>query len=144
MRPTAPNAPLRPFQIASDSSADCDTFRLIGSCRSQIARHARQQIVLFGGAAFDLDDQHRLGIQRIAGMGERLAGMDRRPVHELQRHRNDAGGDDGIDAGAGDLVGAEARPAWRARLPGERRMRTVTSVTTASWPSLPVSRPSQS
>ena len=95
---------------------------------------AAEQIVLFLGAAFDLDDQHRLGVERIAGMGERLAGMDRGPVHEFQRHGDDAGGDDRIDTGAGDLVRAEAQRAWRGRLPGERRMRTVTSVTTRELP----------
>ncbi len=43
--------------------------------------------------------------------------------------------------GAGDFVRREIRRAWRARPPGERRMRTVISVTSASWPSLPVSKP---
>ena len=37
-----------------------------------------------------------------------LADMDRRPIHELERHGNDAGADDGGDAGAGRLVGLEA------------------------------------
>ncbi len=49
-----------------------------------------QQIILLFRAALDFDDQHRLRIQRIAGMREILAGVDRRTVHELQRHRNDA------------------------------------------------------
>ena len=33
--------------------------------------------------------------------------MDRRAVHELQRHGDDARADDAVHAGAGDLVGAE-------------------------------------
>ncbi len=37
MRPTAPNAPLRPFQIARLSSADCDTFMLSGANGSHSA-----------------------------------------------------------------------------------------------------------
>ena len=76
---------------------------------------ASEQIVLFLGAAFHLDDQHRLGVERIAGVGERLAGVDRRPIHEFQRDGNDAGGDDRIDTGTGDLVRAEG---------GEHRSRT--------------------
>ena len=40
-------------------------------------------------------------------MGEGLAGMDGGAVHELQSDGNDTGGDDGIDAGTGHLVGAE-------------------------------------
>ncbi len=42
-------------------------------------------------------------------MGEGLAGMDRRLVHEFERDRDDARADDRIDAGAGDLVAAERR-----------------------------------
>ena len=53
---------------------------------------AAEQKILFRVAALDLDDEHRLGVERIAGMGERLAGMDRRAVHEFERHRDDAGG----------------------------------------------------
>ncbi len=67
----------------------------------------RQQKVLFGRAAFHLDDQHGLGIQRVAGVGEGFAGVDRGAVHELECDRDNAGGNDGIDAGAGDLVGFE-------------------------------------
>ena len=107
MRPTAPNAPLRPFQIASDSSGglrdlQADRLELLAD-RGESA----EQPVLFLGAAFDLDDQHGFGVERIAGVGERLAGVDRGAVHEFQRHRNDAGGDDRVDRGAGDFVGGE-------------------------------------
>ncbi len=38
MRPTAPNAPLRPFQIASDCSGVSATFIEIGSKRAQMPR----------------------------------------------------------------------------------------------------------
>ena len=40
--------------------------------------------------ALDLDDQQRLDVERVAGMGERLAHLDRRPVHVLDRDRDDA------------------------------------------------------
>ena len=41
-------------------------------------------------------------------MGEGLADLDRRPVHVLDRDRDDAGADDRRDAGAGVLDGVEA------------------------------------
>ena len=40
-------------------------------------------------------------------MGEGLAGVDCRTIHELERDGDDAGADDGVHAGAGDLVGGE-------------------------------------
>ena len=107
MRPTAPNAPLRPFQIAADfldRLRDPEADRIVALADGA---QAGEQCVLLGDAALHLDDQHRLGVERVAGMGERLAGVDRRAVHEFQRHRDDAGADDGVDTGAGDLVGAE-------------------------------------
>ena len=70
---------------------------------------AGQQIILLGSAAFDLDDQHRLGIQRIAGMGERLAGVNCRTVHEFKCNRNNTGRYDPIHARTGDFVGPERR-----------------------------------
>ena len=78
MRPTAPNAPLRPFQMARLSSADWDTRMLIGSNGRQSALMRASRAVLLGDAAFDLNDQQRLGVQRVAGVGEGLAGVDRR------------------------------------------------------------------
>ena len=50
--------------------------------------------------ALDLDDQHRLDIERVAGLGEGLADLDGRAVHVFQRHRDDAGADDRGDARA--------------------------------------------
>ena len=61
-----------------------------------------------GVRALDLDDQHRLDIERIAGVGEILADVDRRLVHVLHRHRNDAGADDRGDALARVLDRIEA------------------------------------
>ena len=74
---------------------------------------AVEQIVLLGDAALDLDDQHGFGVQWVAGMGEGLAGVDGGAVHEFQRDGDNAGGDDGIDALAGDFVrreGGQHRP----------------------------------
>ena len=53
--------------------------------------------------------------------------------------------DEMIESTQAPAISLERKAASMARAPSdERRMRTVTSVTTASWPSLPVSRPSQS
>ena len=53
--------------------------------------------------------------------------------------------DEMMESTQAPAISLERNAASIARAPsGERRMRTVTSVTTASWPSLPVSRPSQS
>ena len=46
---------------------------------------------LLGLAALDLDDQHRLRVEGIAGMGEGLAGMDAGLVHEFERDGDDPG-----------------------------------------------------
>ena len=50
--------------------------------------------------SFDLDDQQCADVERIAGMSESLADLDRRLVHEFDRNGNDAGTDDCGDAGA--------------------------------------------
>ena len=68
----------------------------------------RDQVGDLGLRALDLDDQQRLDVERIAGMGEGLADLDRRAVHVLDRDRDDAGADDRGDAGAGGLGGGEA------------------------------------
>ena len=64
--------------------------------------------VHLGVGALNLDDQQRLDIHRIAGMGERLADLDRRLVHELHRDRDDAGPDDRGHRLAGLFAGREA------------------------------------
>ena len=58
--------------------------------------------------ALDLDDEERLDVERIARGDEMLADVNRGPVHEFERDRNDAGGDDRGDASACVLVGAKA------------------------------------
>ncbi len=57
--------------------------------------------VHLGLGALDLDDQERLDIQRIAGLGEGLADFDGRLVHEFDGDGDDAGADDLGHAGAG-------------------------------------------
>ena len=69
--------------------------------RRELRRH-------LGFAPLDLDDQHRLDVERIAGVGEVLADRDRRPVHVFHRHRHDARADDRRDAAARVGAGIEA------------------------------------
>ena len=61
-----------------------------------------------GVRALDLDDQHRLDVEGIAGLGEGLADLDRLAVHVLHGDRDDAGGDDRGDALAGASRPVEA------------------------------------
>ena len=111
----APNAALRPFQILALSSA-LPLRRIIVGLKSlgNLADLLQQRIDLVLGA-LHLDDQQRLDVERIAGGDEMLADMDRGPVHEFERHGNDAGADDGGDAGAGRLVRTRSRSASGAR-----------------------------
>jgi hypothetical protein len=44
-----------------------------------------------GLAAVELDDQQRLGVERIAGMDEFFGRMDRGPIHHLHAAGNDPG-----------------------------------------------------
>ena len=64
--------------------------------------------VHLGLRALDLDDQQRLDIHRVAGLGEGLADLDRRLVHEFHRDRDDAGADDGGDRRPRLLAAREA------------------------------------
>ena len=77
--------------------------------------HLGDQVIDFGLAAVELDDQQRLDVERIAGMDEGLGGCDGGPVHHLHAAGNDAGADDGGDAVARALDGGEADAAARAR-----------------------------
>ena len=104
----APNAALRPFQIKALSSA----LRLARTMRGRVALRdlgdgLEQSVDLVLGA-FDLDDEQRFHVEGVAGAGEILADLDRGLVHEFDRHRDDAGGDDAGDAGAGGFRGVKA------------------------------------
>src|SRR5262249_32670410 len=68
--------------------------------------------------AFHLHDQQRRHIERIAGLGEVLADVDRRLVHEFDGHRYDASSDDGGDALAGGLTRIKAEQHWPGPLRG--------------------------
>ena len=75
-----------------------------------------EQLIDLVLGALDLDDQQRLDIEGVAGIGEVLADMDRGPVHELDRHGDDARSDDRGHAGARRLAGSE-KPSSIGRAP---------------------------
>ncbi len=112
----APNADLRPFQMAALCSAlwlTRTTDGLNGLRDLDDAPEQRRDLVR---RALDLDDQQRFDVERIAGLGEGLADMDRGLVHELDGDRNDAGGDDRRDR-AGPRPRSVAKPSSIGRAP---------------------------
>ena len=144
MRPTAGNAALRPAQNSSRSSSEFEALQrrprgIRG--RSRSTRSIRWSTS--AARPVELDDQQRLDVERIAGVDEFLGGVDRGLVHHLHAARDDARADDARDAFAGVL--RRGKPTSTARaVSGFFRMRTVTSVTTPSRPSEPVTMPSRS
>ena len=60
-----------------------------------------------GGDAVELDEEHRGRALRIAGMERGLRGLDRQPVHHLDRRRDDPRGDHRRHRLAARLEGAE-------------------------------------
>ena len=99
---------MRPFQICALSIADIDPRITRTPCALAIAAMRASSAVHLGLAALDLDDQHRLDVERIAGVGEILADRDRRPVHVFHRHRHDSRADDRRHAAARVGAGIEA------------------------------------
>ena len=137
----APNAALRPFQIAALCSAEAARPRRpSGSKLLAISTMSREQAgdLLLG--AFDLDDQQRLDVERIAGLGEGLADLDRRLVHVLDGDGNDARGDDGGDAAARPPRSNRSRASSDARPRPRAGCARVASVTMPNWPSEPTMR----
>ena len=144
MRPTAGNAALRPAQNSSRSSSEVEARQVTARQALAISCDALDQVIDLGARAVELDDQQRLDVERIAGMDEFLDRMDRRPVHHLHAAGDDAGADDARRRNRrrprsrkADQHGARASAAFF-------RMRTVTSVTTPSRPSEPVTMPRRS
>ena len=56
-----------------------------------------------GGLAFELDEQHRRGVERIAGVHRGFGRLDRQVVHDLHRARAAARSDDARHRVAGGL-----------------------------------------
>ena len=62
----------------------------MATMRSSVRGHLRL-------GALDLDDEERRRIERVSGMGEGLADLDRLVIHIFHCHGDDPGGDDGRD-----------------------------------------------
>ena len=123
--------------------ADFDSRTVFAPCARAMSTMRAEQVVHLGVRALDLDDQQGLDIERIAGMGEGLADLDGRLVHEFDRDRDDARADDGGDARR-PPPRCESKPNSTGRAPSAaRRMRTVASVTMPSCPSEPMTSAEQ-
>ena len=66
------------------------------------------QMIHFGLAAVEFDDQQRFAIERVAGVDEGFGRRDRRPIHDLHSAGNDPAADHRGDAVAGALDCGEA------------------------------------
>ena len=86
-RPTAENAHLRPFQMRARSSSSAATR----VCAAPDAAMIAHQLVELDGhlrvLALELDDEHRRGACRVAGMHGRFGRVDREAVHDLHGAR---------------------------------------------------------
>ncbi len=103
MRPTAGNAALTagPEQVAL--LLGIGNLNAGRAAAKRDLLDARDQFIDFDAGAIELDDQQRLDVERIAGVDERLGGVDRGLVHHLHAARNDSGTDDLGHAFAGGL-----------------------------------------
>ena len=104
----APKAALRPFQIERGlllalAPAHHGRVEVQGDLADPLEKGV--DLVL---RPLHLDNEERLDVERIAGLDEMLADMDGGAVHELDRHGNDAGGDDTSDARSRRLIGIKA------------------------------------
>ena len=112
----APNAALRPFQMRALCSAEVLASIDLRIVRAGDLDDVAQQAGDLVLEALDLDDQQRLDVERIAGLGVGLAHGDGRLVHVLDGDGDDARADDGGDALAGRLARIEAEHAPGAPL----------------------------
>ena len=103
----APKAALRPFQIATLSSGTCSRARDRARTAVGDLDDLLEQCCDLGLRALDLDDQQRLDVERIAAHGRSPRRRGCGLVHELDRHRHDAGGDDAATQAPPRLRGVE-------------------------------------
>ena len=94
MRPIAANADLRPFQRSARSAS-------LVAARISNAPHSRADPLDLGRVVLDLldhavelDEEDSARAGGVAGRDGALGGLDREPVHHLDRGRHDAGRDD--------------------------------------------------
>ena len=99
---------MRPFQRSPRAASSAAT-------RSSKEPHGEADALDLGGVllhllrdAVQLDEQHRPGARGVAGGDGRLGGLDRQPVHHLDRGREDPGGHDPRNRGACGIGRLEA------------------------------------
>ena len=102
-RPTAENAHLRPFHIASALGGVLRDADVVGAGGADQRLELDELRVDVGGLAFELDEQHRRGVERIAGVDRGLGRLDRQVVHDLHRAGQQPGADDARHGVAGGL-----------------------------------------
>ena len=132
----APSAILRPFQRRSRSARSVAERTSVAPDSGQIGHDLFAGATDVVGKAIDLDQEHRAGVHRVAGVIGRLDGLDGEVVHHLQRGRHDAGGDD-ARRGVGRRLDVGK---WRSRTSvasGVGVSRTIALVTMPSVPSEP-------
>ena len=106
--------------------------------------HGRSVVLDLRGDAVELDEQHRLRTLRVAGPERLLGGLDREPVHHLDRGWSDAVRRRSPRRPRRPRRASGTRPAASSRPRAARTTRSVTSVAMPSVPSEPTSTPSRS
>ncbi len=109
MRPMAANADLRPFQRSARVASSAATRSSKQPQATQIRSTSAASSSTCCGDAVELDEQDRTGSGRVARGHRGLGGLDRQPVHHLDRRRQDPGGHDPRDRCAGRIRRLEAR-----------------------------------
>ena len=120
MRPIAAKAALRARQKRWRSASSAAT-RISSAVAAEVLELGELRLDL-GLGAVELDQQRRAGVEREAGVGHRLGGLDGEVVHHLDRGRDDARARDRGDRLAGLRWGSRRRrracgppPAWGRR-----------------------------
>ena len=90
MRAIAPNADLRPFQSSARSASSAATRTVRAPWARPISVDALDGVVDAGRQPVDLDEQHRRGVEREAGVHEVLDRRGDARVHHLERGGHDA------------------------------------------------------
>ena len=102
-RPTAENADLRPFHIASRSAGVLRDADVVGAGRADQRFEIDELRVDVGGLALELDQQDRRRVEGIAGVDGGFRRLDRQVVHDLHGPGQQPGADDARHRVAGGL-----------------------------------------
>ena len=134
---------MRPFQSSRARPFSVALRTSVAPARRQIVAISAPVLAHVVGQAVDLDQQHRAGVHRVAGVVGRLDRLDGQVVHHLQRRGHDAGGDDRETACEADSISAKAASRTSVAS-GVGVRRTSALVTIPSMPSEPTRAPVRS